>query len=825
MDLWQDVRFAIRGFMRQRSLAVAAIATLAVGIGATTAVLATVEGVLRRPLPYPRADRIVQVVSHGTDPSGPVRTGILSLPYFVGLRERTRSLSGIGGYDSFSTVTRQRLSASVSGVDGAARLLGTRMSPALFATLGSTPMLGRAFETIEEQQGRNAVVILSHRTWQNVYGANPRVLGESFILDSRIYTIVGVMGSDFAFPDSQTDFWIPLTPREILPTEPRSDAPDSYYADGVYARLVDGVSIQAASSEVDAILRTIDLELVPERPAQIQEQYRERAALPRRAEAVGMLDELVAPARPALGLLSLAVALVLLIACANVVNLLLARSAGRQREMALKAALGANRRRLCRQVVIEALLLALAGGTLGVTLALWLVQAVAHSAPAGIPRMAEVRIDAAVLLYALAVSFITGLFVGLIPAARVLRADALQALTTRMVDAHGRGIARNLIVAGQLACTTVRLIAAGLLIKSFVTLIGTNPGYDARGALTFQIVTPSDHGRDPQEVYGDLLARLESVPGIDAAGATDVLPIAGSSAFRLAIPGLPVAPGPGDTMVMRIVSGRYFDAMGIRLLEGRALTVGDRGRTPEPIVVNREFVRRYFGGQSAVGRVVGRKPGFYEVVGVVENVRHAGLHAAAEPEYYVDLRNTALAATIRPYFVVRTAAEPAALASTIRSVVRQLDPRLGVDLNPKAMTDIVSESVTRPRFQALLVTAFAAIALILAAIGVYGVMAYTVEQRTREIGIRIALGGARSTVMRLILGRCATITLSGVALGLLGAAAVTRYLESMLFGLTPLDPITFALGPLTLGIVATLAAFLPARHATNVDPVVALRCE
>jgi predicted permease len=342
-------------------------------------------------------------------------------------------------------------------------------------------------------------------------------------------------------------------------------------------------------------------------------------------------------------------------------------------------------------------------------------------------------------------------------------------------------------------------------------LVSINPGYDAQGALTFQIVTPPEHGGDPQELYSTLLARLETLPGIDAAGATDVLPIVGSSSFRLTVPGF--------------VSGRYFEAMGIRLLEGRSFSEGDRGRAPEPIVVNREFARRYFGGQPALARVVGRDPILYEVVGVVENVRHAGLHTAAEPEYYVDLRNTALAATIRPYFVVRTVTESGAIAPTIRSVVRQVDPSLGVDLNPKPMIDIVSESVTRPRFQALLLTAFAGVALILAAIGVYGLMAYTVEQRTREIGIRMALGAAPSTVMWLVLGRGTTVTAAGVAVGLLGAAAVTRYLETMLFGLTRLDPITFALGPLTLAVVAAIAAFLPARRATKVDPLVALRCE
>ena len=825
MDWWQDVRFAIRSLTRQRSVSVAAITTLAVGIGATTAVFTVADGILRHPLPYRNAERIVHVVSHRIDPNGPARTWVMTLPYFNALRERATTITGIGGYDSFSRVTRQRLAATAASGSGAARLLGTRLSPVLFSTFGVAPVLGRAFEPAEEQPGRNAVVIISHRTWQNVYGSDRDVLGRPFTLDGRIYSIVGVMPSDFAFPDSQTDFWIPLTPREIPPSEPLSDSPESYYADSVYARLADGVSVQAADNEVDAILRAVDLELIPRRSAQLREFYEQRAALPRRAEAVPMRDELVAPARPALRLLSFTVALVLLIACANVVNLMLARSASRRREMALKAALGANAGRLLRQVLTETVLLALVGGAVGLTLAFWAVNTAVRLAPAGIPRIEEIGINATVLLYALLVSSTTGLAVGLLPAARVLRADALLSLTARITESPGRFPARNLIVAGQIALTAMLLIGAGLLVRSFVSLVSMTPGFDARGVLTFQIVTPTDYGADQQRLFRDVLDRLETITGVEAAGATDVLPIAGRSAFRLSLPGLPIPPSPTDTMVMRVVSTGYFGAMAIPLVEGRVLSDDDVVRRPEPIVINREFVRRYFGRAPAVGRVVGRHPVFYEVVGIVENVRHAGLHAEPEPEYYVDLRNTALPATVRPYFVVRTRADPAGLAAAIRAIVRQLDPRLGVDLNLKPMTDIVSESVQRPRFQVALSSAFATIALILAGIGVYGVMAYSVEQRTREIGVRVALGAAGGDVVRLVLSQGIAITGAGIALGLAGAAAVTRLLGAMLFGLTPLDPLTFIAAPLTLGVVASIAAYLPARRAAKVDPIVALRSD
>ena len=480
----------------------------------------------------------------------------------------------------------------------------------------------------------------------------------------------------------------------------------------------------------------------------------------------------------------------------------------------------------CRQRgLTETVLLALVGGAIGLTLAFWAVNTTVRLAPAGIPRIEEIGINATVLLYALLVSSLTGLAVGLLPAARVLRADALLSLTARITESPSRFPARNLIVAGQIALTVVLLIGAGLLVRSFVSLVSMTPGFDARGVLTFQIVTPTDYGADQQRLFRDLLDRLETITGVDAAGATDVLPIAGRSAFRLSLPGLPIPPSPTDTMVMRVVSAGYFGAMAIPLLEGRVLSDDDVGRRPEPIVVNREFVRRYFGQAPAVGRVVGRHPVFYEVVGIVENMRHAGLHAEAEPEYYVDLRDTALPAAVRPYFVVRTRADPAGLAPAIRAIVRQLDPRLGVDLNLKPMADIVSESVARPRFQMALLSAFATIALILAGIGVYGVMAYSVEQRTHEIGLRVALGAAGGDVVRLVLSQGIAITGAGIALGLAGAAAVTRLLDAMLFGLTPTDPITFAVAPLTLGVVASIAAYLPARRAAKVDPIVALRSD
>lgn len=830
-DLRQDVRYALRTMARNPSFSFAAVVTLALGIGATTAIFSVVDAILVRPLPYKNSDRIVRIVSHRMDGSKPVRTWTMARPFFIGLRERTQTLSAVAGYDSFSNLTRQRLTMLVEGEQGAAELLGTRMSPVLFSMLGVQPVLGRFFEVPEEQPGRNNVIILSDRAWRAHYGSDPGVLGRLFTLDSRGYSVIGVMPAGFEFPDRRTDFWIPLTPAPVPPpSAPRSDSPNSAYADSVFGLLADGVSSQTAAAEVESILRRLDLERAGE-AKQSPGQIGFPPSMPRRAEVMSMKEELVAPARPALRALSFAVGLVLLIACANVVNLLLARTASRQREIAVKAALGAGHGRLTRQLLTESLVLALTGGVVGIGLARWAIPVIVRLSPPDIPRAEEIGFNAPLLIYALTLSSLVGAAVGLIPALRVARTDHIGAMTT--VNAgettpHG-GFAwfrsRELVIVGEMAMAIVLLIGAGLLIRSFIALVTVNPGYDARNVLTFQIVPPPGHISDPRTLYNDVITRLEAMPAVQAVGSTDVLPIAGASAFHYAIGGLPIAPNASDTMVMRVVSRNYFRAMGIRVLEGRPFLTGDGTGQQRVMLVNREFARRYFGRANPVGRIVGQAPLRYEIVGVVDNVRHEGLTADVQPEYYVELRQFEFGAIPKPYFVVRSLVRPSDLAPTIRSVVRQIDPQAGVDLNIETMADIVSASVARPRFYALLLGTFAGVALALAAVGIYGVMAYSVAQRTREIGIRAALGARGIDVVVLFLRRSVAMTLVGIALGLVGAAAVTRSLESMLFGLTPLDRSTFALVSLLFAIVATMASYVPVRGATKVDPLVALRCE
>jgi putative ABC transport system permease protein len=545
----------------------------------------------------------------------------------------------------------------------------------------------------------------------------------------------------------------------------------------------------------------------------------------RRAEVVSMKDELVAPVRPMLQMLSCAVALLLLIACANVVSLFLARTEYRRREMALRTALGATRRHILRQFVIEGALLASFGGTIGIAIAAWMVRLILLVVPPDVPRVGEIGVRLPVLIIMTVASAAIGGLVGLLTAFLATRTDQLAVFARSEVTARSgfRSVgSRTLVVIMEVAMAIVLCVGAGLLVRSFITLVNVNPGYDARSVMTFQIVLPSGRATNPGRLYEDVLSRLEADRSFQAVGATDVLPIAGASAFHLALGGLPVSPGPDDQMVMRIVSRQYFQAIGMTIVEGRTFSEAGRSSAPE-VMVNREFVRRYFGGANPLGQVVGDPSSRYEVIGVVNDVRHASLAASVQPEYYVDLSRFGLTEATRPYFVVRSSSSPNVLAPAIRSVVRQVDPEAGVDLNQQTMAEMVSASVAKPRFNMFLLGAFAVLALALAAVGIYGVMAHAVIQRTREIGIRMALGATASSVVALVLRQSAALTAVGAAIGFFGAAAVTRYLKSMLFGLTPLDPLTFLVVAALFVTVALLASYLPAARASRIDPLVALR--
>jgi putative ABC transport system permease protein len=785
-----DLRISIRTLFRQRAFTIAAVLTFAIGIGAASAIATIVDAVLLRPLPYPDSERVVQVISYRME-AATVRTATMARPFILGLGQRSRSFAALGVYDSFSNITRRRLTMNITGSFDTAALLGTRMSPVLFGMLGATPQVGRLLIPGDDLPERNRIIILSDRAWRAHYGSDPGVIGSSLTIDGRPYTLVGIMSPGFAFPDAQTDFWIPYTSAPgLAPSEPRSDTPNSYHADGVFARLRDGVTIEAASAETDALLRTLSLENAAA-TGRNPEDTGFPPSLARRGEVVSMKDELTAPARPMLRMLAAAGALLLLIACANLVTLFLERRDSRRAEFEVRRALGATRRQLLRQFVVDGVVLSAAGGAAGAALAYWMVQLVVLVVPSDVPRASEINVTAPVLAAAIAAAMILGVVLSVGSAWRSPRRSP------------------TAMVVIEVALAVVLCIGAGLLVRSFIGLVNVNPGYDTRDVTTFQLVPPFGHTFDATRVYEEILARLSADPAIQAVAATDILPVAGASAFHLNLGGLPTTPG-SEPMTLRIVTRHYFQAMGMRLVEGR--TFADAGAAPyQELILSEEFVRRYFPGKSPLGQILTAGPARYQVVGIVNDARQSGLNAKLRAEYYVELTSFGLTQATRPHFVVRSGADTSHLGPVIRSTVRDIDPRLGVDLNQETMAELTSASVATPRFNTFVLSAFAAVALALAIVGIYGVLSHAVTRRTREIGIRMAVGAVPLQVLGMILRQS------------LMAAGTTRYLESMLFELTPLDPWTFLAVAVMALVVAVLAAYPPAARASRVDPLAALR--
>jgi predicted permease len=689
------------------------------------------------------------------------------------------------------------------------------MSPVLFGMFGAQPQFGRLFVPGDDLPERNRLIILSDRAWRAHYGGDLRLVGSSLTLDGRPYTLVGVTSPGFAFPDAQTDFWIPYTSFPgLAPSEPRSDTPNSYYSDGVYARLRDGVTIEAASAETDALLRTLSRERAAETGRTVEEiGYPE--SLERRGEVVSMKDEMTAPVRPMLRMLAAAGALLLLIACANLVTLFLERSDSRRAELEVRRALGATRRQLLWQFVVDGAVLSAAGGAAGAALAYWMVQLVVLFVPSDVPRASEIAVTAPALAAAIAAAVVLGVVLSVGSAWRQSRRSA------NREGGHSPGRSPTAMVVAEVALAVVLCVGAGLLVRSFIGLVNVNPGYDTRGVTTFQLVPPFGHTFDATRVYEDLLARLSADPAIEAVAATDILPVAGASAFHLNLGDLPTEPG-SDPMTLRIVTRQYFQAMGMRLLEGR--TFAEAGAVPyQELILGEEFVRRYFPGKSPLGQIVTAGPARYQVVGVVNDARQSGLNAKLRAEYYVDLTRFGLTSATRPHFVVRSGADTSHLGPLIRSTVKDVDPRLGVDLNQQSMAELTSASVATPRFNTFVLSAFAAVALALAIVGIYGVLSHAVTRRTQEIGIRMAIGALPSQVLAMIIRQSLMVTGAGAVVGLLMAAGTTRYLESMLFELTPLDPWTFLAVAMMALVVAVLAAYPPAARASRVDPLAALR--
>jgi putative ABC transport system permease protein len=846
-DTRRDVRYALRTLGRNPTFAAVAMVTVALGIGASTSIFSVVNALLLTPLPYRDADRLVRIVNHVPAEESPTRRPFqnpsMNAEQFRWWREKTHTLSRMAAH--------QPTSMTLLAPDGAVQLDGARVSADLFTMLGARPVLGRALNPRDEQPDVN-VVVLSSRLWQKYFGSDPSILQRTIMLDGKPYSVAGVMPADFEFPSGQAAFWMPF-----VVDPPASGVVELF---GVLSQIKAGVSLAEADSEAN----TLGHQFLGEPPPAA-------TGSPKRFEVVTMQTQLVAFVGPALRVLTAAVGVVLLIVCANVGNLLLARSIARQREIAVRRALGASRGRIIRQVLTESVVLSLAGGAAGIVLAYGGVQLVRTLAtvdlprvfvPAGgnlLPRLDEVAVNPAILTFAFGISVAAGLVFGLVPALHVSRVDNAHWLGSSVVlgsigaTPRTRSGMTTLLAVGQLVLATTLLVAAGLLVRSFVKLSNVNSGLDPENVLTFQFVLPQEYGGPRRlALTEDLISRLRVLPQVEAAGVTNSPPL---RTVRLYF-GSYVPPGftPQDMAQdplrpeARIVSADYLRAMGVRLLDGRWFD--DSEANPAPVViVNRTLAARYYGGKSPIGTLLraGTGPGAstLEIIGVVDDVRQRGLEEEPRPMVFRHLSDTRpmlrdLASAPPPggpplsvrenamlgslSFAVRVKGDPTAIVSDVRAVARQLDRSAALD-GFSTLEHLMSESIARPRFYAVLLAIFAGIAGMIAAVGIYGVLAYSVTQRTREIGIRMALGAQRGEVLALVLREGVVLTAIGVAIGLAGAAGVTRYLQGMLFGLTPLDPPTYVAVAVAFAAVATLASYMPARRATKVDPLMALRYE
>jgi putative ABC transport system permease protein len=821
--LQQDLRYAVRTLVRSPSFAIIAILTLALGIGANTAVFSVVHAVLVRPLPFADSDRVVRIVEHVAPPDGtsgaPRQLSALMFSEIAAFRSQMTTLSHVGVH--IPTIR------ALTGRAEPVRLVGARVSPDLLTMTGARAVAGRLFHPHEDTPGAEAVVILSHASWVTHFGRQPGVVGETVEFDGTPHEIVGVLAPGTSFPDARDEFWMPLATagpmlKQRLP---------------VTARLADGVSREAAAAEISALIPRL-----------------RGVGQPSRFELLPLRDLLVAPVRTALLVLTGAVGLVLLIACVNVANLLLARTTARQRESAVRLALGAGTGRLIRQALTESLLLACLGGLAGIGVAysgVRLLRTLATALPRrdlgpgiGLPRLDEVSIDGSVLAFTVGASLLTGLLFGALPAIRQSRPQAWHALrqgTAAAISGFSlfrRQRALGVLVVAEIAMATVLLIGGGLLIHSFVRLTSVDAGFDPRGVLTFQIALPP--GRPDQDLRNlarQVTERLQARPDVRAVGYAEALPMTRVSMRFAQLGTTPQTrrlqrpmPGslPPDVPDTRFVSRAFLTAMGIPLIAGRTFSEDDRAGAPQAMLINRTLARSGLLGENPIGtRVYALGPNPWEIVGIVEDVRQITLADRVDPQIFIDDRqvqpDTPIAG-VGLYVAVRTDADPPAIAPTIRALVQELEPR-GMIENIASMDALVANSLGRPRLYTVLLGIFAFVAVVLAAIGIYGVMAYAVTERTREIAVRMALGANRRQVIGLVLRQSVVMTAAGILLGLGGAAALTRYLDQLLFGLSALDPATFAVVALVFTAIALAAAFVPARRATLIEPVSGLRME
>ena len=797
--------------LKQPGFTLIAVITLALGIGANTTIFSVVNAVLLRPLPYQNPEQLALI--WGKLPAAVSGNVGASAPEFADYRDQNLVFSSVAAYTSSSF--------NLSGVGEPERIVGTLVSASLFPLLDVQPALGRAFLNEEDRPGHDRVVILSHGLWRRRFAGDSAVIGRSVTLDGQSHTIIGVAPAGFRFPDDETEIWKPIAfTAEDLSENERG----SHYL-SVIARMKPGVTIAQAQADMAALAQRM----------QQQHPMNYEADSGWGTTVVSLREETVGDARLALLSLFGAVGCVLLIGCANVANLLLARASTRRREIAIRSALGGRPWRIIRQLLTESLLLALVGGVLGTLIAVWGVEAVAELSASSLPRVNEINIDGRVIGFMLAITLATGLLFGLAPAWQSAKPDLNESLKEgggKGAGSGGRHRLRGLLVVGEIAIALVLLVGAGLMVKSLYRLQRVEPGFNPSHALTMRLALPDSkysETKRQRDFYERLLNRIVALPGVKAAGAINYLPLSGTGNQRSFL--IEGKPEPKLNVGFRMVSPDYFRAMGIQLRAGRLIDDRDRENAPRVAIVNETFARVFLGDEDPLGKRIklGSAQGpfpWVTITGVVGDVKHGGLDSETRPEMYVPYLQPLLSGwNVPPMFlVVRSESELSSLISAVRGVVKELDrdqPVYGV----ASMDQLLYRSTAPRRFNMTLLAVFAALALALAGVGVYGVMAYAVTERTREIGIRMALGAQASDALKLVISQGMRLTLVGVALGLMGAFALTRLMKSLLFDVKPTDPMTFIALALLLTFVALLACWIPARRATKVDPMIALRCD
>jgi len=800
---FHDMRYGVRMLLKNPGFAVVATIALALGIGANTAIFSVVNTVLLRSLPYPDPDRLMVVRE-------------TKLPQFP---EFSVSPGNFLDWQKQNTVFEKLVAINPSAYNFTSdaadpeRLRGARVSAGLFEMLGAAPALGRTFLDEEDQPGQN-VAVLSSALWKRRFNSDPNIIGRSITLSATSYTVIGVMPSSFQFPDRDTELWTP-----VGFTAAQAQQHGAHYL-SVIGRLKPGATLDQAGTEMSAIA------------GRLAEQYSGSNA-GWSVNVVPMQEYDVRDIKPALLILLGAVALVLLIACANVANLLLARATARQKEIAIRTALGASRWRVIRQLLTESVLLALAGGAVGLLLALWGTDLLLALAPEDLPRVKDVALDGRVIAFTLLVTCLTGVIFGLVPALQASRPNLNETLKE-----GGRGTTgghhrvRGSLVITEVALALMLLVGAGLLIRSFYRLQQVNPGFNTRNAMAVTVSLPGKKYPQPDQTaafYTQLIERVSGLPGVAATGATQALPVQGDYLLGFNIQGrAPDAPGEDKSTNYYSVTPDYFKAMGIPLIRGRVFTDQDRKDSMRVAIINEEMAKKYFPDEDPIGKGINVTNGpetFREIVGIVGDVKQYGPAQPTTVQTYEPfLQNPFSGMTL----VVRTEGNPTALTSAIRSQVLAIDKDQPI-ARTRPLEQVLSESIAKERFAMLLLGAFGAVALILAAVGLYGVMSYAVTQRTHELGIRMALGARSGDVLRLVVGQGMTLALVGVGIGLggalVGAFVLKRLMANLLFATGATDPLTFAGISVLLAGVALGACLVPARRAIKVDPMIALRYE